>query len=54
MKTFGHYVVAFLLGAAGGGSGIGYVAYVYGKKIGAAVSAVQGAVQATTQAVKQA
>lgn len=35
-----HLVLAFLLGAAMGGSGIGYLSYNYGKKVVAIAQAV--------------
>jgi hypothetical protein len=45
-----HYVVTFVVGAAVGGSVIGYLAYNYGKKVAAAVVAVKTAASTVAKA----
>lgn len=45
-----HFLVGFLVGAMVFGGGVGYVAFVYGKKIGAAVNALGAAVDTVKKA----
>ncbi len=45
-----HVLVGFVVGFAVGGAAVGYVAYTYGKKVAAAVVAVQSAAQEVKKA----